>query len=153
LDERRVLLIVGGGIAAYKAADLLRKLTEAGHEVRVVPTAAALRFVGAPTWAALSGQPVADEVWSDVHEVPHVALGRHADLCARVLRPGRRVAVDGVLRSRRSGSDPHARSPGLAVVVTSLQGLLPSRAERIAAQQGLPRQRRAPRIEEGAMAS
>lgn len=75
-----VVLGVAGGIAAYKACELLRLLTESGHRVRVVPTAAALRFVGAPTWAALSGQPVADEVWSDVHEVPHVALGRHADL-------------------------------------------------------------------------
>jgi phosphopantothenoylcysteine decarboxylase / phosphopantothenate---cysteine ligase len=75
-----VILGVTGGIAAYKACELLRQLTESGHRVRVVPTAAALRFVGAPTWAALSGQPVADEVWADVHEVPHVHLGRHADL-------------------------------------------------------------------------
>jgi phosphopantothenoylcysteine decarboxylase/phosphopantothenate--cysteine ligase len=75
-----VILGVAGGIAAYKACELLRLLTESGHRVRVVPTAAALRFVGTPTWAALSGQPVADEVWADVHEVPHVKLGRHADL-------------------------------------------------------------------------
>jgi len=75
-----VILGVTGGIAAYKACELLRLFTESGHRVRVVPTASALRFVGAPTWAALSGQPVADEVWTDVHEVPHVALGRHADL-------------------------------------------------------------------------
>src|SRR5215472_11565756 len=76
----RVVLGVGGGIAAYKACELLRLFTESGHRVRVVPTSSALRFVGAPTWAALSGQPVADEVWADVQEVPHVALGRHADL-------------------------------------------------------------------------
>ncbi|MDG4798495.1 bifunctional phosphopantothenoylcysteine decarboxylase/phosphopantothenate--cysteine ligase CoaBC [Micromonospora sp. WMMD1082] len=76
----RVVLGVGGGIAAYKACELLRLFTESGHQVRVVPTAAALRFVGAPTWAALSGQPVADEVWSDVHDVPHVRLGKQADL-------------------------------------------------------------------------
>ncbi|MEV4756819.1 bifunctional phosphopantothenoylcysteine decarboxylase/phosphopantothenate--cysteine ligase CoaBC [Micromonospora sp. NPDC049559] len=76
----RIVLGVGGGIAAYKACELLRLFTESGHEVRVVPTAAALRFVGAPTWAALSGQPVADDVWSDVHEVPHVRLGQQADL-------------------------------------------------------------------------
>jgi phosphopantothenoylcysteine decarboxylase / phosphopantothenate---cysteine ligase len=75
-----VILGVAGGIAAYKACELLRLLTESGQRVRVVPTAAALRFVGAPTWAALSGQPVADEVWSDAQDVPHVALGRHADL-------------------------------------------------------------------------
>jgi phosphopantothenoylcysteine decarboxylase / phosphopantothenate---cysteine ligase len=76
----RVVLGVGGGIAAYKACELLRLFTESGHTVRVVPTAAALRFVGAPTWAALSGQPVADEVWADVHEVPHVRIGKEADL-------------------------------------------------------------------------
>jgi phosphopantothenoylcysteine decarboxylase/phosphopantothenate--cysteine ligase len=74
------VLGVGGGIAAYKACELLRLFTESGHRVRVVPTASALRFVGAPTWAALSGQPVADEVWADAHQVPHVALGRAADL-------------------------------------------------------------------------
>ena len=50
----------------------MRRFTEAGHGVRVVPTEAALRFVGAPTWEALSGQPVAADVWSDAHEVPHV---------------------------------------------------------------------------------
>jgi phosphopantothenoylcysteine decarboxylase / phosphopantothenate---cysteine ligase len=76
----RVVLGVGGGIAAYKACELLRLFTESGHTVRVVPTAAALRFVGAPTWAALSGQPVSDEVWADVHEVPHVRIGKEADL-------------------------------------------------------------------------
>ncbi len=81
MDTRvRVVLGVGGGIAAYKACELLRLFTESGHQVRVVPTASALKFVGAPTWAALSGQPVADEVWADAHEVPHVALGRAADL-------------------------------------------------------------------------
>jgi phosphopantothenoylcysteine decarboxylase/phosphopantothenate--cysteine ligase len=75
-----VVLGVGGGIAAYKAALLLRLLSEAGHEVTVVPTAAALRFVGEPTWAALSGRPVATDVWTDVHEVPHVRIGQSADL-------------------------------------------------------------------------
>jgi phosphopantothenoylcysteine decarboxylase/phosphopantothenate--cysteine ligase len=54
--------------------------TESGHDVTVVPTAAALEFVGAPTWAALSGKPVSTEVWSDVHEVPHVRIGQAADL-------------------------------------------------------------------------
>ena len=77
---RHVVLGVAGGIAAYKAASLLRLLTEGGHRVRVVPTRAALEFVGAPTWAALSGEPVATDVWDDVHEVPHVRLGREADL-------------------------------------------------------------------------
>ena len=76
----RVVLGVAGGIAAYKAVELLRRLTEAGHDVTVVPTRAALAFVGVPTWAALSGKAVADDVWTDVHEVPHVRLGQSADL-------------------------------------------------------------------------
>jgi len=76
----RVVLGVSGGIAAYKACELLRRFTESGHDVTVVPTAAALEFVGAPTWAALSGKPVATDVWSGVHEVPHVRIGQTADL-------------------------------------------------------------------------
>jgi phosphopantothenoylcysteine decarboxylase/phosphopantothenate--cysteine ligase len=76
----RVLLGVGGGIAAYKVCELLRRLTESGHRVRVIPTRDALRFVGEPTWAALSGEPVTTEVWSGVEQVPHVRLGQHADL-------------------------------------------------------------------------
>jgi phosphopantothenoylcysteine decarboxylase / phosphopantothenate---cysteine ligase len=75
-----VVLGVCGGIAAYKACELLRLFTESGHRVRVVPTASALKFVGEPTWAALSGQPVATEVWEDAHEVPHVRIGRQAEL-------------------------------------------------------------------------
>jgi phosphopantothenoylcysteine decarboxylase/phosphopantothenate--cysteine ligase len=80
IEPTLIVLGVGGGIAAYKACELLRLFTESGHPVRVVPTAAALEFVGAPTWAALSGQPVATEVWDDVHEVPHVRIGRAATL-------------------------------------------------------------------------
>ncbi|MDN5789681.1 MAG: bifunctional phosphopantothenoylcysteine decarboxylase/phosphopantothenate--cysteine ligase CoaBC [Micrococcales bacterium] len=76
----RVILGVSGGIAAYKACSLLRLLTEAGHDVIVVPTVAALEFVGAPTWAALSGNPVNTEVWTDAHEVPHVRIGQSADV-------------------------------------------------------------------------
>ncbi len=80
LPRPSVVLGVAGGIAAYKACELLRQLTESGHDVRVVPTRAALEFVGAPTWAALSGHPVTASAWEDVHEVPHVAIGRAADL-------------------------------------------------------------------------
>ncbi|MFF1529267.1 bifunctional phosphopantothenoylcysteine decarboxylase/phosphopantothenate--cysteine ligase CoaBC [Cellulomonas sp. NPDC058312] len=76
----RVVLGVAGGIAAYKAAHVLRLLTEAGHDVRVVPTRAALEFVGRATWEALSGHPVTPEVFEDVPEVAHVRLGRQADL-------------------------------------------------------------------------
>jgi phosphopantothenoylcysteine decarboxylase / phosphopantothenate---cysteine ligase len=75
-----VVLGVSGGIAAYKACELLRRFTESGHDVTVVPTDAALRFVGADTWAALSGKPVSTEVWHDVHQVPHVRIGQSADL-------------------------------------------------------------------------
>ncbi|MGC4950633.1 bifunctional phosphopantothenoylcysteine decarboxylase/phosphopantothenate--cysteine ligase CoaBC [Streptomyces sp. DT224] len=80
MDKPKVVLGVSGGIAAYKACELLRRLTESGHDVRVVPTASALNFVGAATWSALSGHPVSTEVWNDVHEVPHVRIGQHADL-------------------------------------------------------------------------
>jgi phosphopantothenoylcysteine decarboxylase/phosphopantothenate--cysteine ligase len=76
----RIVLGVGGGVAAYKAALLLRAFTEAGHDVRVVPTPAALRFVGAATFEALSGNPVTTDVWSDVDEVAHVRIGQTADL-------------------------------------------------------------------------
>lgn len=76
----RIVLGVGGGIAAYKAALLLRLYAEDGHEVTVVPTEAALRFVGAPTWEALSGRPVQTDVWSNITDVPHVRIGQQADL-------------------------------------------------------------------------
>ena len=76
----RVVLGVTGGIAAYKAALLLRLLTESGHEVTVVPTEAALRFVGAPTWEALSGRAVQTDVWTGITDVPHVRIGQEADL-------------------------------------------------------------------------
>src|SRR3954454_23599278 len=76
----RVILGVSAGIAAYKSASLLRLLKESGHRVRVIPTRDALRFVGEPTWAALSGEPVTTEVWSGVEDVPHVRLGQGADL-------------------------------------------------------------------------
>lgn len=76
----RILLGVTGGIAAYKAVHLLRLLREAGHRVRVVPTAAALEFVGAPTWEAISGEPVRTGVFEGAAEVDHVALGREAEL-------------------------------------------------------------------------
>ncbi|WP_329180794.1 bifunctional phosphopantothenoylcysteine decarboxylase/phosphopantothenate--cysteine ligase CoaBC [Streptomyces sp. NBC_01477] len=76
----RVVLGVSGGIAAYKACELLRRLTESGHDVTVVPTGSALHFVGEATWSALSGNPVSTRVWDGVHEVPHVRIGQHADL-------------------------------------------------------------------------
>jgi phosphopantothenoylcysteine decarboxylase/phosphopantothenate--cysteine ligase len=86
-DERRrgglvsrIVLGVSGGVAAYKAAFLLRAFTEAGHDVRVVPTPGALHFVGAATFEALSGNAVTTDVWSDVPQVAHVRIGQEADL-------------------------------------------------------------------------
>ena len=75
-----IVLGVSGGIAAYKVASILRLLTEAGHNVQVVPTPAALNFVGSATWEALSGNPLISEVWDDVADVPHVRIGKSADL-------------------------------------------------------------------------
>ncbi|MDQ0101538.1 phosphopantothenoylcysteine decarboxylase/phosphopantothenate--cysteine ligase [Paenarthrobacter nicotinovorans] len=76
----RIVLGVGGGIAAYKVASLLRLFTEAGHQVTVIPTEAATRFVGVATWEALSGNPVSNSVFDDVDKVNHVRLGHQADL-------------------------------------------------------------------------
>lgn len=76
----RVVVGVSGGIAAYKTVLVVRALAERGHEVRVVPTAASLHFVGSATWEALSGHPVSAEVFEDVSEVRHVRLGQWADL-------------------------------------------------------------------------
>ncbi|QSB06620.1 bifunctional phosphopantothenoylcysteine decarboxylase/phosphopantothenate--cysteine ligase CoaBC [Natronoglycomyces albus] len=76
----RIVLGVAGGIAAFKACSLLRLYTESGHDVTVVPTEAALNFVGKATWEALSGRPVASDVFTDVSSVQHVQLGREADL-------------------------------------------------------------------------
>ncbi|ORV49908.1 phosphopantothenate synthase [Mycolicibacter engbaekii] len=80
MGQKRVVVGVSGGIAAYKACTVVRQLTEAGHSVRVVPTQSALRFVGAATFEALSGQPVHTGVFDDVPGVPHVAIGQQADL-------------------------------------------------------------------------
>ena len=79
-EQKRIIVGVAGGIAAYKAATVVRQLTEAGHSVRVVPTDSALRFIGAATFEALSGNPVHTGVFDDVHEVPHVRIGQEADL-------------------------------------------------------------------------
>ncbi|WP_405216312.1 bifunctional phosphopantothenoylcysteine decarboxylase/phosphopantothenate--cysteine ligase CoaBC [Agrococcus sp. Ld7] len=76
----RVVVGISGGIAAYKAALAIRELVQAGHDVHVVPTASALRFIGRPTLEALSRNPVTDEVFDDVAAVRHVALGQQADL-------------------------------------------------------------------------
>lgn len=74
-----ILLGVGGGIAAYKSCEILRRLQEDGHNVTVVPTPASLNFVGRATWEALSGKPVHTEVWEQIDKVNHVALGDKAE--------------------------------------------------------------------------
>lgn len=79
-SSKRIIVGVSGGIAAYKACTVVRQLAEAGHRVRVIPTDSALRFVGAATFEALSGEPVRTGVFQDVPEVPHVRLGQQADL-------------------------------------------------------------------------
>ena len=76
----RVIVGVSGGIAAYKACEVIRRFKELGHSVRVIPTPSALKFVGAATFEALSGEPVSSTVWERVDEVAHVALGQGADL-------------------------------------------------------------------------
>ena len=77
--NREVILGIGGGIAAYKSADLLRRLQDNGFAVTVVPTPNSLNFVGAATWQALSGRPVTTQVWEDVDQVRHISLAKLAD--------------------------------------------------------------------------
>jgi phosphopantothenoylcysteine decarboxylase/phosphopantothenate--cysteine ligase len=91
---REVILGVGGGIAAYKSCDLLRRLRDLGFGVTVVPTPSSLNFVGSATWEALSGRKVTTEVFESVEEVRHVSLAKNsnfiiiapatADLMARI---------------------------------------------------------------------
>jgi len=76
---REVILGVGGGIAAYKSCDVLRRLQERGYKVTVVPTPSSLNFVGKATWEALSGRPVTTEVWEQVHEVRHISIAKQAE--------------------------------------------------------------------------
>ena len=76
---RHLLLGVGGGISAYKSCDLLRRLQDDGFVVTVIPTKSSLKFIGAPTWAALSGRKVYSDLWSDVEQVPHISLAKDSD--------------------------------------------------------------------------
>jgi len=77
---REIVLGVAGGISAYKSCELLRRLQDVGCQVTVVPTRASLNFVGVSTWEALSGRPVPVDLWNNVHQVPHIALAKKADL-------------------------------------------------------------------------
>lgn len=76
---REVILGVGGGIAAYKSCDLLRRMQDRGFQITVVPTPASLNFVGAATWEALSHRAVTTQVWERVDEVRHISLADQAD--------------------------------------------------------------------------
>ncbi len=82
MSSRPLSIIVGvtGGIAAYKAIHVVRLLTLQGHEVTVVPTRAALEFVGRPTFEAVSHRPVRVDLFDNVDRVQHVSLGKAADL-------------------------------------------------------------------------
>lgn len=79
VDSREIILGVGGGIAAYKSCDLLRRLLDLGHHVTVVPTPSSLNFVGKATWEALSGRSVTTEVFESVEEVRHISLAKKSD--------------------------------------------------------------------------
>jgi phosphopantothenoylcysteine decarboxylase/phosphopantothenate--cysteine ligase len=79
LVGREVVLGVGGGIAAYKSCELLRRLQDRGYIITVVPTPSSLNFVGRATWEALSGRPVNTQVWENVHTVPHIKIAETAD--------------------------------------------------------------------------
>jgi phosphopantothenoylcysteine decarboxylase/phosphopantothenate--cysteine ligase len=91
---REIILGVGGGIAAYKACDLLRRLQDQGFSVTVVPTPSSLNFVGKATWEALSGREVTTTVFESVDQIRHVSLAKlaqaiviapaTADLIARI---------------------------------------------------------------------
>jgi phosphopantothenoylcysteine decarboxylase/phosphopantothenate--cysteine ligase len=74
-----IVLGVGGGIAAYKSCELLRRLQDRGYQVTVVPTPSSLNFVGKATWEALSGRPVSVDVWESVHLVPHISIAEKAE--------------------------------------------------------------------------
>jgi len=79
LLNREIVLGVGGGIAAYKSCELLRRLQDRGYQITVVPTPASLNFVGQATWEALSGRPANTQVWESVHTVPHISLAERAE--------------------------------------------------------------------------
>ena len=74
-----IVLGVGGGIAAYKSCELLRRLQDRGYQITVVPTPSSLNFVGKATWEALSGRPVNVQVWENVHTVPHISLAEQSE--------------------------------------------------------------------------
>jgi len=77
---RELILGVGGGISAYKSAELLRRLQDIGFAITVIPTRSSLNFIGSATWEALSGRPVNENLWNNLHGVPHIKEARKANL-------------------------------------------------------------------------
>ena len=77
-EGRELVLGVSGGISAYKSCDLVRRLRESGFLVTVIPTQNSLNFVGTATWEALSGRPVATDLWNNIHDVAHIKLAKQA---------------------------------------------------------------------------
>ena len=78
--KKEILLGVTGGVSAYKSADLLRRLQDAGFAITVLPTQSSLNFVGIALWEALSGRKVFSDLWSDTEKVPHIHLAQQTDL-------------------------------------------------------------------------
>ena len=112
---REVILGVGGGIAAYKSCDLLRRLQDRGYCVTVVPTPSSLNFVGAATWEALSGRPVTTQVWERVDEVRHISLAKDAN--ALIIAP---ATADLIARMAAGRADDLLTNLVLAVDVPIL---------------------------------
>ena len=77
--SQQVVLGVGGGIAAYKSCELLRRLQDHGFDVTVIPTPSSLNFVGKATWEALSGKKINTSVFEDIENVNHISIGDNAD--------------------------------------------------------------------------
>ncbi len=75
---REIILGIGGGVSAYKSADLLRRLSDRGYLISVVPTQSSLNFVGTATWEALSGREVTADLWRNISSVPHISLAKKA---------------------------------------------------------------------------
>ena len=98
--KREIVLGVGGGIAAYKACDVLRRLQDLDFSVTVVPTPSSLNFVGSATWEALSGKAVTTQVWENVEEVKHVSLADTAE--AIIIAP---VTADLIARLAQGRAD------------------------------------------------
>ena len=100
LAGRKLIVGVTAGIAAFKAVSVVRRLSELGANVRVIPTEASLEFIGKATWEALSHNPVTTSVFQEVDQVAHVKLGQEAD--ATLVVP---ATADFMARARMGRAD------------------------------------------------